>query len=287
MGGPQPACVYLTQLKPPDLIHQSDIDSTNRYEESLSQFTSDVSVIIRSSIPNTTFWASSARPLTDRNDFAIGSSSGTILVAEDQASWSFQHRMPFHRRWSSGRDRPAEVLAVDWYNRDVVMSGCRDGTVRLWDVRSKSLSAGTSSPLEHPSTINHVRKLNANRVVVAGIENRMCVYDLRFLRKSGMDKEFTRPFVTVPGYRNRERNGLAVGFDVLGDKLVAVGTDDERVQVFDAGTGREVEIGTGEALGKRKLRGLARCLRFASGERKGEGAKLLVSAGRGFEEWSW
>lgn len=77
-----------------------------------------------------------------------------------------------------------------------------------------------------------------------------------------------------------------MGFDVCGD-LIAVGTDDETVQVFDGGTGREVRTGGGGALGERRLGGLARCLQFVGGEEERRGLRLLLAAGNGIEEWAW
>ena len=285
MGGSQQGFVHLTRLTPPDLLEYPP--TAVQAERINGPFTDDTSVLLHSPIDNTTFWASSARPLTDRSDFAVATSAGTMLFVEDQTSWSLEFRMPSFRQGPIG-ERAVDVLDVDWLNKNVVMSGCRDGGVRLWDVRSRSFANGTSTPFEHPSAINHVRRLNSNRVVVAGIENWMCVYDLRFLKKAEEErKRATRAFLTFQGYRNRERNGLAVGLDVLGDELVIVGTDDDCVQLFDAGTGRELEIGLGGNLGKRKLGGLARTLRFVDGERRGKGTKLLVSAGKEIEEWAW
>lgn len=283
MGGSRPACVNLTRLNPPEYITNYPNPSPSSHP-----FTSDISTFMSSTTQNTTFWASSPRPCTDRSDFALATSSGTILVAEESASWSFERQMGFrkHRSAAAG-ERGVEIVAVDWLDENVVISGGRDGAVRLWDVRIKSL-AGTSAPLVHSSAINHVRKINGNRIVVAGIENRMAIYDLRFLQKSRLDSRVTNPFMTFPTYRNREWSGQSVGFDVLGDRLVAVGTDDERVQVFEAGSGKEVVVGEGEKLGGRKLGELARCLRFVNGgEGKREGVKLVVAAGRRMEKWSW
>ena len=288
MGGPRPGYVQFSRLSPPQLLGSPTVAmQAESLDISSLPNIDDTSVIIHSPTKSTVFWASSARPLTDRSDFAVATSAGTMLFVQNQFGWSLGPRMPFSRQRSMG-EKAVDVLDVDWLNENVVMSGCRDGSVRLWDVRSKSLASGTSIPFVHPSAINYVRRINSNRIVVAGIENRMCVYDLRFLQKAEEGKKrATRPFATFPGYRNRDQNALAVGLDVLGDALIAVGTDDEMVQVFDVGTGGELEIGIGGKLGNRKLGGLARTLKFLDGEGSQQGPKLLVSAGSMIEEWVW
>lgn len=277
MGGSQPACVQLNRLRPPDLIDTLSLSRFPFIHYPPGTFTSDISILIRHTILHSTFWASSPRPLTSRSDFALGTSQGTILVAEDQASWSFERRMGF---LDGGHDQRAkEVMAVDWLDGNVVLNGCRDGSVRFWDVRSRSV-AGTSVPIVHGSAVNHVRRLGGNNVVVAGIEDRMANYDLRFLRKEGGGRKGeTRPCVVFRGYRNRELGALKVGFDVLGDRLVAAGMDDEGVVVFEGGTGGVVRgLGGGG--------GLAGCVRFVEGEGR-EGRRLWVGGGRGIVEWAW
>lgn len=114
----------------------------------------------------------------------------------------------------------------------------------------------------------------------------MAVYDLRYIRpKDDLIRGVTRPYVEFPGYRNRELNGIAVGFDVCGG-LVAAGTDEDGVQIFEGATGREVRLGLGGDVGK-ELGGPARCLRFVEGEGGREGRKLFVAGARGIEQWAW
>lgn len=246
-------------------------------------YTSDVSTIIRSQT-NATFWASSARPDPTISDFAIATSYGTVLVAEAQSSWSFDRVQTF-KSDDDDFDASSEVLAVDWLDANILLNGCRDGTVKLWDARTCG-AGGTSWRIKHPSCVNHVRKLDANRIVVAGLEKQMAVYDLRNIRtKDDLGRGVTRPYLEFPGYRNRELNGIAVGFDVCGG-LVAAGTDEGGVQIFNGASGREVRVGVDGNLGK-ELGGPARCLRFVEGEGGIEGRKLFVAGARGIEQWAW
>lgn len=125
-------------------------------------------------------------------------------------------------------------------------------------------------------------------IVVAGIGNQLCTYDLRFLTypHSSQSSAPTKPYLSFPGYRNRDLNGLAVGFDVKGS-LIAAGTDDERVQVLDGGTGLELQTGAGGGLGREKLAGTARCVKLTDGADRGEEIRLYVAAGANIEEWAW
>lgn len=282
MGGSHPACVHLTKLIEPEewrARHQGR-RSHERDNDPLSYIT-NISTILRSQT-NATFWAASARPDPTMSDFAIATTYGTVMVAESQSSWSFDRIQTFKRE---GFDASSEVLAVDWLDGNVLLNGCRDGTVRLWDVRTCEPS-GTSWRIRHPSCVNHVRKVDRNRVVVAGLERQMAVYDLRYIRpKDVATAETTRPFVEFPGYKNKEMNGVAVGFDVCGN-LAAVGTDEGGVQVFDVGSGREMVVGMGGDMGK-TLGGPVRCLRFVEMEEGRDGRSLFVAGGRGIEQWAW
>lgn len=282
MGGRQAACVHLTKLIEPEEWNAQSHSPEHNHDP--PSYTSDVSTLIRSHI-NTTFWASSARPDATTSDFAIATTHGTVIVAESQSSWS-SDRLQTFKFGDSNEPRSSEVLAVDWLDKNILLNGCRDGTVRLWDVRTDGGASGTSRRVRHPACINHVRKMgDANRIVVAGLEGRMAVYDLRYTRPQNAAKGVTRPLVEFPGYRNRELTGLAVGFDVCGD-LVAAGTEEGGAQIFDGASGREVMVGTGGALGK-KLGGPAKCLRFSEMENGREGRRLFVGGVKGIEQWAW
>ena len=191
----------------------------------------------------THFWASSACPHPTRSDFALATNGGTILVVENQTGWGFGRHQLFENANNSEIDH-TDVLAVDWQSINVVLSGCRDKTVRLWDVRVGE-PHGTSLRLRHPSTINHVRRINDNSIIVAGMERQLCTYDLRFLPNSatspGADR--TRPFTTFPEYGTYENQMFSVGFDVSNDVVaagIAEGSEYYGVQLFDAKSGRQM-----------------------------------------------
>ena len=281
MGSSKPASIHLTRLVDPSTYYS--LPPTTSLD-TMRPFTSDITVHIKSNKADTTFWASSPRPYGSTTAFALATSAGTRLVAEDQTGWLFESQMPFLHAMRIERD--SEVVAVDWLDTNTIANGFRDGGIRFWDVRSQS-PASTSFPVQHPSAIAHVRKLNANTILVAGIESALCSYDLRYLKAGPINRQatvsITEPYVSFASYRNKDKLGTAIGCDVYAD-LVAVGTDTHKVQVFDGATGREIEVG---GVSKGAMGEPVRCLRFVGGDKSVEAPKLLISRPFWIEEWSW
>lgn len=296
MGGSRPACVHITTLATPETIidyagpHPKSIIcptlSTTRTRTTFN-YVSNISFLRRSRVAGATFWSSSARPLASHSDFAVGTSSSIVLITPTESSWSFSQSMSFLAPYSDGKAAEKDVLALDWLTENTLLNGCRSGHIHLWDIRSAT-PASTSCPIKHASSIAHARAQNENVIVVAGIESQLCSYDLRFLTSpySSQSRAPTKLLLGFPAYRNQDLNGTAVGFDVKGD-LIAAGTDDEKVQLFDAGTGRELQAGPGGGLSREKLMGTARCVKIVDGEAWGNETSLYIAAGDRLEEWAW
>ena len=114
--------------------------------------------LLGSSRKSTIFWASAANPHPDFCKFAIASAGGGMLLQECQGRWIIE-------RPQGQRD----VAAVDWLSPSVIITGCHLGEVRLWDTRS---GASSQKPrIQHPIASNHVRSIDANVIVVAGLQN--------------------------------------------------------------------------------------------------------------------
>ncbi|MCJ1276180.1 hypothetical protein MMC21_003985 [Puttea exsequens] len=266
LGGSNQACMHVTRLAEPYLIHGSDNDG---------RFTHDVSMIVRPSKP-LSFWASAASPSLSRSDFAVGTSCGTIVAMD--GDWSLENRQSFG-------DEGVDVLAVDWLDRNIVLNGFRDGTVRLWDTRATGMDA-VSTRVKHGSCVAHVRAINEHVIVVAGMHNRLCTYDLRFLHAQEQYAGTTRPWLQFQGYQNWDM-GVKLGFDVS-QGLIAAATDLRRVKIFDVSSGAELrDVGK---FRRERFRGGSRCLRFSSGEDcedERAGRRLLVASQGVLEEWGW
>lgn len=109
---------------------------------------------------NTTYWASVANPTPGIHSCAIATSNGAFIQTRYERDWGSD---------LTGLSPGApDVMAVDWRCENVVIMGCKDGGVRLWDVRSPSKA---SHLFQHPSQINHAKCPSANTVVVAGLDS--------------------------------------------------------------------------------------------------------------------
>ena len=207
-----------------------------------------------------------------------------MLVVENQTGWNIgPYEMSLN---ADNNDVDTDVLAVDWQSINVVLSGCRDRTVRLWDVRVRE-PHGTSLRLRHSSTINHVRKLNNDSILVAGIEGQLCTYDLRFL--PNIDTLYgpppTRPFTTFPEYRTNENQIYSEGFDVT-ENVVAAGMAEDHehygVQLFDAKSGRQMKASIRD---KHPGVGPPRCVKLIGGSNLWPAPSLMYSSGNGLNRW--
>ena len=236
------------------------------------------------SIPTGINWACAANPCHDVCSFAIAASNGSLLLREDEDEWTLGQ--------SQSSEGLREAVAVDWLCPNVVLKGCRLGEVRLWDTRSHSMS--TEPRIQHPIAINHVRSIDANLIVVAGLQNevslgpfapctfgltiQLCTYDLRYSKRAS-SIHATQPYDRFPTYRNNVSNHLSVGLDVHRN-LVAAATDDRRVQIFDVKKGAELVSGI------KNLSGNAACVRFVDEQKSGDGLKLMVAAGESIDAWA-
>ncbi|KAI1428517.1 hypothetical protein F5Y12DRAFT_30035 [Xylaria sp. FL1777] len=117
---------------------------------------------------------------------AVGTSRGIIQWDRDltrSSTW-----LPSAARFVTNPERhfPGElfhdVFAVDFHpsNGDILRFGGRPGALFTADTR---VPLTTWSYLKLPSTITHLKCLNGgNQVLVAGLQNQLGVYDLRFTR---------------------------------------------------------------------------------------------------------
>ena len=145
------------------------------YRSSIAPVIDDKAIIRMDATSLTTYYACAANQFLATPNFAIATPQGINLVYQDPEAWSSSSGVS----WSSdGHDEKdfdwlyspygvSDTTAVDWLDRNVVLSGCRNGQVRLWDTRN----IGTSIPLRHPSSITHARRLNENMIVVAGLKH--------------------------------------------------------------------------------------------------------------------
>jgi len=112
--------------------------------------------VVLESTTDTSYWASAARNSPTVGCFAVATTQGILLVEQNPDTWVQNRHADF---------KSSDTLAVDWLDQNVVISGARNGQIRLWDIRNN----GTSTRMLHPSCTTHVRRLNEHMIVVAGL----------------------------------------------------------------------------------------------------------------------
>ncbi|KAL9585038.1 MAG: hypothetical protein Q9212_001753 [Teloschistes hypoglaucus] len=230
-----------------------------------------------------TLWASAAGPHQgDHNEFAVGTSNGVLLVrvGRDRWKWDLQQS-----RWP-GDEHSADTFAVEFWGSSSVLAGMRNGKVRLWDTRSQ----GAGVRFQHASCVVDIKTLDQNRILVAGLKDKLCIYDARFSKAFPQSQQTdalpsSRPIHTFPNYSRKSITYPKLGFDVH-ENLVAVGTEDKKIQLFDIKSGREVAFGNqpGPSIVDRHH---ASCLKFVGDENRGDGMRLLVANGPYIDAWTW
>jgi hypothetical protein len=107
-------------------------------------------------------------------------------------------------------------------NHNILLSGCRKGILNITDLRGPTRNGDI---INHPSTITHIRQIDENRLIVAGLNSNLCQYDLRFLgettnivsspripNKSFHNRIVTYPILQYPDFHND--SNIQMGFDV-------------------------------------------------------------------------
>lgn len=240
-------------------------------------------------------WTSAANPWSVRASFALGTSAGLGFLDERDGSFGFgEWRQPYPRgeSWAHNACR-----ALDWLDEKTVLTATVGGIVHLWDRRAQ---AGLPR-IHFKSSISHCRRVDDNHVVIAGLENQLHSYDLRFTHAYQ-----SKPYISYPEYLNTGHPHL--GFDVSTDgSMIAAANDVTGVKIFDTASG--IEIKTPSHLGIwNPMFGPCRCIKFVDGlqddcvnddyleEDADElykvtgpdvGLKLLVAKGNHVVSWGW
>lgn len=197
----------------------------------------------------------------------VGTSVGMLSVRTDNTM-----------AWIAPEDRrrlPQEIFGLDFQqsNHNVLLAGGRRPRLWITDLRTPERER---TCIRHASSIAHLRSINPHQVLVAGLENTMSLYDMRFFgEQSGGNGR--KPLLSFPGYKNAAH--FHTGWDVCTEAGVAAAAqDDGTVKLFSLETGRTVRS---PALDKIRTDTPVRALMFSTmrGERMpslwvGEGLAL-------------
>lgn len=138
-----------------------------------------------------------------------------------------------------GPHLPQEIFDQDFQrsNHNVLLAGGRKPRLWITDLRTPE---SEWSFVRHASSIAHVRSVNPHQVLVAGLENTMVLYDMRFFaqRPNGVV-----PLLSFPAYHNEAH--FHTGWDVCPDLgVVAAAHDDGTVKLFSLRSGRQLRSPT-------------------------------------------
>jgi hypothetical protein len=123
----------------------------------------------------------------------------------------------------SGETHPKDIFALEFLydNPSVLLSGGRPGLLNITDLRVPVFGRNADT-ISHPSSIIHIKQLDAHRILVAGLNSSLCQYDLRFRKDSHSSPprqrqtsrhnlKLTRTILTYPDYWNNA--SIQLGFD--------------------------------------------------------------------------
>jgi hypothetical protein len=206
---------------------------------------------------------------------------------------------------SSGGDEPDFALEFLSESPSVVLTGKRSGRIDILDLRIPLCRSGMES-IEHASSVAKIKQVAEHTVVVAGLENTMCIYDLRY-RKHTTDvhmlpsararashskspaRKYTYPVVTMTQHRNEIRHDADVAVDRQAGLIAAAQVEGNRnpVRIFSARTGEVVRVVDPTHEGSAMDRDYVRQLRFVEDRGRGLPKSLWIARGAKIVEYAW
>lgn len=120
-----------------------------------------ITVLLRPST-ETSIWTSLPSPQSSTPTIALGTSHGINILTETLSNWVEGRTLT----------TSSDVFALEWMSSNgVLAAGCRNGSVRIYDQRERKT---IGMELRHGSAVTAVRKVDDWRVVVCGLESRVC-----------------------------------------------------------------------------------------------------------------
>lgn len=141
-----------------------------------------------------TIWTTSPSPAGGPQRVAIGHDEGVHMITSDG-------RVVGKLKSSS------DVRALDWLNSNVTIAGDRNGTVKLWDIRS----GGSSARFSRSGPITGIRSLdNGNEILTTGVAS-MEIFDLRMSKhpRSAVESQQRRRLKKLRGKKAKRQDGVS------------------------------------------------------------------------------
>ncbi|ORY02179.1 hypothetical protein BCR34DRAFT_667752 [Clohesyomyces aquaticus] len=260
LGGERPAAIHLSNpcIDPPGVAEQftprgiATIWTSSPRPHSLSE-----SPINPSSIPAAALEIVAVAAQTTL----------MVLTLNEAGSWGSETALKLD----------TDILALEWLSPTSISLGCRNGSIYLYDTRSR----GSTLILTHPTPITQIRRADDfTRLVCSGLSHTLFLYDFRMpqqktsnrtlkrkrhrQRKDPDDKSFPSPSIPLLTFPYSNRASMNLGLDVhAGVGLVAGMDEEERIVIWSLRSGQELRR-FGCELKRGRIRG--RCVRILEDE---------------------
>lgn len=251
--------------------------------------------------PKATVRCATAAPPGSPYAFIVGGEHELFGVRRDDGEQS-----SFIKSASSGLDEPDFAVEFLTESPSVLLTGKRSGRINVLDLRIPLCRSGVEG-IEHVSSVARIKQVAEHAVVVAGLENTLCVYDLRYRKhtadvhmlpsaparasrgKKSPARQYTFPVVTMTQHRNEIRHDADVAVDRQAGLVAAAQVEGESnpVRIFSVRTGEVVGTLDPTYTGSTEDRGYVRQLRFVEDRGKGLPKSLWVAKGAKIVEYAW
>lgn len=181
-------------------------------------------------------------PSTENNDTValIGTDRGLVSLTEPMG---LRYITPISGRNSSSyTTRFRDIFAIDYQvnHHSTFFMGGRPGQFHKGDLREAPMSWDS---MTLPNSIAHIKSVSDYQVLVAGLNNMLSIFDLRYCRYSPAsdDNPYHKalPLLNIPGYKNMAH--FTLGFDFDKDTgVVAAAHDDGKVALYSVRDGRRL-----------------------------------------------
>ncbi|KAI1844148.1 hypothetical protein JX266_009632 [Neoarthrinium moseri] len=180
---------------------------------------------------------------------AVGTNRGIMQHKGNRLEWLAPHINSSKKSRKDNGFRDIFSVAYLKSHDQVILAGGRPGRCFLADTRAIDK---TWLSFQHASTITHTKPLDDKYVLVSGVRDKMCIYDIRSVKKGTFPRpkpesprfvdwsEHARAVVSFPEYKNKAHidHGLDVDVDT---GLVAAAHDNGDVALFSTKTGHRLK----------------------------------------------
>jgi hypothetical protein len=164
----------------------------------------------------------------------------SIASGRDKNMSSFQVHKDGRVQQHGSHKVTSTILAVEWLSDNTFVSGLRNGSVLIRDIRQAS---GLSEAIWHGGAVANLSRIDhsSHYVVANGIPDCLAMYDLRMgLPRSGEGQQTSTP-VVVYEHSNSEFPSNDMGFDVLQNLgLMAAAQGDGSIKIFSLKSGKTI-----------------------------------------------